>query len=267
MMASACPTARCWRAMLCSRRLHKAGSSIRRSPSCRSRAQREAGSTCWRRCVNFGSHPESIGSSNRRSRRISRTSCASGSRRAYGGLAIWLAGDLGGAPGSARHRRARSRHEGAGPAAHLPVRGGPRHAGRGSRDRGDRRRAPQERQSESEQRGPSPKMDYATVIPVAVQLDNPFFRLFIAIGVIDVRRTLYTNGVVDTTSAPCRRPSTRFRRRQARTSRRRFRPCRSGMARSWWCPTELDPQIGFGYREQLADATGADAHVHLRARQ
>src|SRR6185295_2514111 len=44
---------------------------------------------------------------------------------------------------------------------------------------------------------PAPRIAFSNVDPVAVRLDNPFFRFFIAIGVIDARRQLFTDGAPD----------------------------------------------------------------------
>ncbi len=38
---------------------------------------------------------------------------------------------------------------------------------------------------------------FASTSPVAVRLDNPFFRFLFASGVIDARRSLFTGGVPD----------------------------------------------------------------------
>ena len=102
--------------------------------------------------VNFGSHPESMGSNN-----TLITSDFPNYVRKRIEAAVRRARDLDGggsgrAPGAARHRRARSRHERAGAAPHVPLRGGARHAAREARDRGDRRGAPQEGEAQSEQR-------------------------------------------------------------------------------------------------------------------
>jgi hypothetical protein len=106
---------------------------------------------------------------------------------------------------------------------------------------------------------PAPKMDHATVDPVAVQLDNPFFRFFIAIGVLDVRRSLFTNGVPDmTVGNPFPPPFTPIPQALGEDLHSEVSAVRVGDGAIAVVPTELDPQIGSGYRTQLEEATGAE---------
>jgi hypothetical protein len=97
-------------------------------------------------------------------------------------------------------------------------------------------------------------MDHATVDPVAVQLDNPYFRFFIAIGVIDVRRGLFTNGVPD----PSVGNVNGIPMALGEDLHTEVSAVRVGDGAIAVVPTELDPQIGSGYRQQLEDATGAE---------
>jgi len=105
---------------------------------------------------------------------------------------------------------------------------------------------------------PSPAISHATVDPVAIRLDNPYFRLFVAIGVLDARRTLYTGGVPDTSAGyPFPPPFDSIPQAAGEDIQTEVSAVRIGKGAIAVVPDELDPQIGFGYREQLADATGA----------
>ena len=210
--------------------------------------------------VNFGSHPESLGSNN-----TLITSDFPHYVRERIEAAVRRARDLdvgrpGRSPGAARHRRAGSRHEGGRAAAHLPVRGGARHAARGARDHGDRRGAPQERQAESEQRrslaqdrsrdgrsGGGPARQ--SVLPVLLR-DRRARRAALALHERSPRPVGRLPFPPPFDSIP--------QALRARTSIPRSPPLRIGDGAIAVVPTELDPQIGSGYRQQLEDATGAE---------
>jgi hypothetical protein len=98
----------------------------------------------------------------------------------------------------------------------------------------------------------NPKISFSTVDPVAVRLDNPFFRFFTALGVLDVRRSLFTNGVPDPTIGfpfpPPFDPIPQALGEDIHTEVSALRIGKGGFAVT---PDELDPQIGNGYRAAL----------------
>ena len=184
--ASASPTARCWRA---TQRSQPATDGRIVDPQHRGHAGDRSAtrrSAVLATLVNFAQPPgEPRREQHARSPPTSRTTCAQRIEAEYGGLAIWVERRPRRAPGAARHRRARPRHGRARAAAHVPLRGGAR-----------RRSSPSARSaidacastagSPRKNGDPSAGSPSPPSTPVAVPLDNPFFRFFIAIGVLDV---------------------------------------------------------------------------------
>jgi hypothetical protein len=204
--------------------------------------------------MNFGSHPESLGSSNTIITSDFPHYVRERLEAEYGGLAIWLAGDLGvlqgpldidvldpdtGLPAPRRSFRFAEVHgtqlaERA-IAAIDAVRfhGG---SGRPNPSQGD----------------PAPKIRFSTVDPVAIRLDNPFFRFFIAIGVLDVRRELFTGGVPDpSVGFPFPPPFDVIPQALGEDIQTEVSVLRVGSGQMAVVPVELDPQIGFDYRAAL----------------
>ncbi|HEY8156937.1 MAG TPA: hypothetical protein VII72_22620 [Myxococcota bacterium] len=209
--------------------------------------------------VNFGSHPESMGSNNTRITSDFPHYVRERIEDEYGGLAIWMAGDLGVLQGPLDI-------DVQDPVTNLPA---PRRTFRFAEVHGTQiaERAIEAIDAVRLKKGKpnpsngdtSPKIDHATVNPVSIQLDNPYFRFFFAIGVIDVRRTLYTNGVPDASIGfPYPPPFDGIPLALGEDLQTEVSAVRIGDGAIAVVPTELDPQIGFGYREQLEDATGAD---------
>lgn len=90
---------------------------------------------------------------------------------------------------------------------------------------------------------------FSTVSPVPIQLDNPFFRLLVALGVLNQRRSLYTGGVPDASVGfPGGIPQALGEDIQTEVG-----AIRMGEAQIAAVPTELDPQIGETYRQALLD--------------
>jgi hypothetical protein len=150
--------------------------------------------------VNFGSHPESMGSNNPLVTSDFPHYVRERLEAEYGGLAIWLSGDLGvlqgpldidvfdpntGLPAPRRSFRFAEVH-------------GTQLAERAIEAIDEVRLDPGGLPSPSNG-APAPRIAFSQVAPVFVPLDNPFFRFFIALGVIDPRRQLFTNGVPDPT--------------------------------------------------------------------
>ncbi len=95
---------------------------------------------------------------------------------------------------------------------------------------------------------------YASTNPVPVRLDNPFFRLFTAIGVLNTRRSLYTNGVPDSSVGTLPPPADFLPASAGSDIHTEVGVLRIGLASLAIVPTELDPQIGEQYRSQMRDA-------------
>jgi hypothetical protein len=207
--------------------------------------------------VNFGSHPESLGSNNPLVTSDFPHYVRERIEAQYGGLAIWLSGDLGVLQGPLDI-------DVLDPATSLPA---PRRTFRFAEVHGtqlaeraiaaiDAVRLKNGKPSPS--RGdPAPALDYSTVDPVAVRLDNPFFRFFIALGVIDSRRQLFTNGVPDPSIGTLPPPADFLPAAAGEDLHTEVSAVRIGKGAIAVVPVELDPQIGFGYRDLLAGATGA----------
>lgn len=210
--------------------------------------------------VNFGSHPESLGSSNTLITSDFPHYLRERIEAEYGGLAIWMSGDLGvlqgpldidvqdpvtGAPAARRTFRFAEVHgtqvaERAIEAIDA-VRFG--NSDRPSPDNG----------------APAPAMAYSTVDPVAIRLDNPFFRFFTAVGVLNVRRSLFTDGVPDpSVGFPFPPPLDVIPQALGEDVQTEVSAVRIGKGAIAVVPTELDPQIGATYRSALVDATGVE---------
>jgi hypothetical protein len=208
--------------------------------------------------VNFGSHPESLGSNNTVITSDFPHYVRERIEAEYGGVAIWLSGDLGVLQGPldidvldpltnqpAMRRSFRfaevhgtqlaERAVGAMNAVRLKK-------GKPSPSNGS----------------PAPEIAHATVDPVVVPLDNPYFRLFIAVGVIDPRRSLFTNGIPDSSVGSFPPPFSAIPQALGEDLHTEVSAVRIGDGAIAVVPDELDPQIGFGYRQLLADATGAE---------
>jgi hypothetical protein len=209
--------------------------------------------------VNFGSHPESLGSSNTTITSDFPHYLRERVEAEYGGLAIWLSGDLGVLQGPLDI-------DVADPLTGQPA---PRRTFRFAEVHGTQ---VAERAIEAidavrlkngvpspENGAPAPEISHSSVDPVAVPLDNPFFRLFIAVGVIDARRSLFTNGIPDASVGfPFPAPFDTIPQALGEDLHTEVSAVRVGRGAIAVVPDELDPQIGFTYRAMLEQATGAD---------
>jgi hypothetical protein len=206
--------------------------------------------------VNFGSHPESIGASNTLITSDFPHYVRERIEAEYGGVAIWLAGDLGVLQGPLRI-------DVEDPDTGMPA---PRRTIRFAEVHGIQLA---ERAIETintvrfmggsgapnpSQGDPSPKIRYSTVDPVAVRMDNPFFRFFFAIGVLDARRTFFTDGVPDpSVGFPFPPPFDPIPQALGEDLHTEVSVLRIGAAQMAIVPTELDPQIGDMYRAALVE--------------
>lgn len=196
--------------------------------------------------ANFGSHPESLGSDNRFVTADFPHYVRKRLEAEYGGMAMWVAGDLGvlqgplgidvldpitNQPAARRTFRFAEVH-----ATQLAERG---IAALSATSMGH----------------PAPKISYASTSPVAIPLDNPLFRFFFALGVLDGRRPLYTGGVADpSVGFPFPGPFAAIPQALGADVHTEVGAIRIGEASFGLVPTELDPQIGNRYRAQMTGA-------------
>jgi hypothetical protein len=210
--------------------------------------------------VNFGSHPESLGSNNTLITSDFPHYVRERIEAEYGGVAIWMAGDLGvlqgpldidvedpmtGMPATRRTFRFAEVH-------------GTQVAERAI-EAIDAVRLGNDGRPSPKNGAPDPEISYATVDPVAIRLDNPFFRFFTAIGVLDVRRSLFTDGVPDdSVGFPFPPPFDVIPQALGEDIQTEVSAVRIGKGAIAVVPTELDPQIGATYRDALVDTTGVE---------
>jgi hypothetical protein len=100
---------------------------------------------------------------------------------------------------------------------------------------------------------PFPKLDYRESAPVDIRLDNPFFRFFFGVGTIPPERGLFTAGFLDTSTGvdPIFNTIPIPLGQDLRSEVAVLRIAEAGVA---VLPSELDPQIGTGYRQRLDKA-------------
>lgn len=194
--------------------------------------------------VNFASHPESLGSNNTLVTSDFPHFAREAIEASQGGLAVWVSGDLGvlqgpldidvldpatGQPAQRRTFRWAEVH--GEQLAERVVAAIPKKAG-----------------------DPHAVIDFASTYPVAIPLGNPFFRFFIALGVLPADG-LFTNGVPDPSVGfpfpPPFDPIPQALGADLHTEVGAFRINDASFA---VVPSELDPQIGETYRERMAGA-------------
>ena len=196
--------------------------------------------------VNFASHPESLGSSNT----VVTSDFPHFVRRRleeeFGGLAIWVSGDLGVLQGPLDI-------DVLDPDTGLPA---PRRTFRFAEVHGTQLAERAIAAVDTRKPGhPAPEIAFATTNPVAVRLDNPYFRFFFAIGVIDVRRQLFTGGVPDpAVGFPFPPPFDALPQALGEDLLTEVGAFRVGDGSFAVVPSELDPQIGELYRARMAGA-------------
>jgi len=99
---------------------------------------------------------------------------------------------------------------------------------------------------------PAPVVAYSHQNPVPVRLDNIFFRLFFAIGVLGDGRTLYTDGQPDPSIGfPFPPPFNTIPQALGEDIQTEAGVVRIGDAGLIVVPTEIDPQIAAQYRESF----------------
>ncbi len=206
---------------------------------------RESGRPVLATLVNFASHPESLGSSNTLVTADFPHFARERLEAEYGGLAIWVSGDLGVLQGpldiDVRD-----------PDTAAPA---PRRTFRFAEVHGTQLAERAIAALAAASRGPnSPEIRFAAVNPVVIPLENPFFRLFAAVGVLNPRRALYTDGIPDASIGALPPPFDFIPQALGENVQTEVGALRIGPASVALVPTELDPQIGFAYRARMTRA-------------
>ena len=102
---------------------------------------------------------------------------------------------------------------------------------------------------------PVPKVAFASTNPVAIRLDNPFFRLYTALGVINSRRMLFTSDVPDgSVGFPFPPPFETLPQALGEDIHTEVGALRIGNASFAIVPSKVDPQISQVYRERMVGA-------------
>jgi hypothetical protein len=193
--------------------------------------------------VNFASHPESMGSNNTLITSDFPHYAREAIEASEGGTAIWVSGDLGVLQGPLDI-------DVLDPDTGLPA---PRRTFRWAQAHGEQLgervvgAIPQKKGSAFA------SIDFASVAPVAVPLDNPFFRFFIAIGVLP--NGLFTAGAPDpSVGFPYPAPFDVIPQALGDDLHTEVGAFRINEASFAVVPTELDPQIGEIYRDHMTGA-------------
>jgi len=194
--------------------------------------------------VNFASHPESLGSGNTLVTSDFPHYAREAIEAAVGGLAIWVSGDLGVLQGPLDI-------DVLDPDTNAPA---PRRTFRWAQVHGEQLA---ERVVDAIPHWPGRRtawIDFATEPVVPVRLDNPFFRFFIALGVLPPG-FLYTDGVQDpSVGFPYPFPFDELPQALGEDIQTEVGAFRINEASFAVVPTELDPQIGETYRDRMAGA-------------
>jgi len=196
--------------------------------------------------VNFASHPEAMGSDNTLLTSDFPHSARERLEEEYGGTAVWVSADLG-------------------------VLQGPLHIDVEDPDTGEPAVRRSFRFSDvhgtqlaervisaidvMEAGDDAPEISFGSTAPVAIPLENPFFRLAVALDVINSRRSLYTDGEPDASSGnPFPDPFDWIPQALGEDLHTEVGAIRIGKASIAVVPTELDPQLGENYRDRMTGA-------------
>jgi hypothetical protein len=194
--------------------------------------------------VNFASHPESLGSNNTLVTSDFPNYAREAIEASEGGTAIWVSADLGVLQGPLDID------------VLDPVTGQPavRRTFRWAEVHGEQLGARVVGAIPSKPGHPKTEVEFGTVDPVAIPLHNPYFRFFIAIGVLP-SDGLYTNGVPDdSVGFPFPPPFEGIPQALGEDIQTEVGAFRINEASFAVVPTELDPQIGEVYRDHMVGA-------------
>lgn len=196
--------------------------------------------------VNFASHPESLGSSNTLITSDFPHFARERIEAEYGGTAIWLSADLGVLQGPLDI-------DVEDPETSMPAE---RRSFRFAEVHGTQLAERVIAAIDPEEAGDdAPDIRFESTTPVAIPLANPFFRLAVAVEVLNARRSLYTNGEPDTSvGRPYPEPFDWIPQALGEDLHTEVGVIRIGDASFAVVPTELDPQRGDDYRDAMTGA-------------
>jgi hypothetical protein len=195
--------------------------------------------------VNFASHPESLGSNNTLITSDFPHYAREQIEEEVGGTAIWVSGDLGVLQGPLDI-------DVLDPVTEQPAQ---RRTFRWAEVHGDQLGDRVVSAIPSNPGSPIGQIEFATSKPLPIRLDNPYFRFFIALGVINPRLDLYTNGVPDdSVGFPYPPPFDGIPLALGEDLHTEVSAFRINEASFAVVPSELDPQIGETYRAAMAGA-------------
>jgi hypothetical protein len=196
--------------------------------------------------VNFASHPESLGSGNRLITSDFPHFARERLEAEYGGIAIWVTADLGVLQGPLDI-------DVLDPVTDLPAE---RRTFRFAEVHGTQLAERVIAAIDVDEDGDdAPAISFLRTTPVAVPLDNPFFRLGVAVGVLNTRRSLYTDGMPDSSvGKPFPAPFDWIPQALGDDVHTEVGAMRIGNSSFAVVPTELDPQRGEVYREAMIGA-------------
>jgi hypothetical protein len=195
--------------------------------------------------VNFASHPESLGSNNTLITSDFPHYARERLEEELGGVAIWVSGDLGVLQGPLDL-------DVLDPVTNAPA---VRRTFRWAEVHGTQLADRIISAIPGRPGDPVGVVSFGSTNPVAVRMDNPYFRFFIAIGVLDVRRELFTDGVPDpTVGFPFPPPFDPIPQALGEDIQTEVGVIRINEGSFAVVPTELDPQIGEVYRSAMTGA-------------
>jgi hypothetical protein len=193
--------------------------------------------------VSFASHPESLGSNNTLVTSDFPHYAREAIEASEGGTAIWVSGDLGVLQGPLDIDVLDP--DTAQPAVRRTFRWAEVHGSQLGERVVDA--------IPSMPGNPLATIDFGSVAPVPVQLDNPYFRFFIALGVLP--DLLFTGGAPDpSVGFPFPPPFESIPQALGEDLHTEVGAFRINEASFAVVPTELDPQIGEVYRDHMAGA-------------
>jgi hypothetical protein len=196
--------------------------------------------------VNFASHPESLGAGNTLVTSDFPHFARERLEAEYGGLAIWVSGALGVLQGPLDI-------DVLDPATNAPA---ARRTFRWAEVHGTQlaERVIGALGAAKKTGHPAPEIAFAIQKPVAIPLENDFFRVLAAIQVINPRRTLYTNGAPDPTVGTFPPPWQFLPAALGEDIETEVGAIRIGQGSFAVVPGELDPQVGRVYRSHMKGA-------------
>jgi hypothetical protein len=194
--------------------------------------------------VNFASHPESLGSNNTLITSDFPHYAREAIEASEGGLAIWVSADLGVLQGPLDL-------DVLDPVTAMPA---VRRTFRWAEVHGEQLAERVVDAIPNQPGNTNAKIDFATTNPVAIRLDNPYFRFFIAIGVLP-SDGLFTNGVPDdSVGFPFPLPFDVIPQALGEDIQSEVAAFRINEGSFAVVPSELDPQIGETYRDRMVGA-------------